>query len=66
MFEWAWCKVKTLKKVDEERDGKYPAFRRWDAFKWKKWKFYFGAITFLPLRLFLSFGIVFFCYIFVR
>jgi len=34
MFEWAWCKVRILKRVDEERDGKYPAFRRWDAYKW--------------------------------
>ncbi len=66
MFEWAWCKIRTLRKVDEERDGKYPAFRRWDAYKWKKWRYYFGAITFLPIRLISSFSLVFFCYIFVR
>lgn len=66
MFEWAWCKVRRLKKVDEERDGKYPAFKRWDAYLWNKWKFYFGAVTFLPLRLFSSFAIIIFCYIFVR
>jgi hypothetical protein len=34
MFEWAWSKVKPLKRVDEERDGLYPAFRRWDIYKW--------------------------------
>jgi hypothetical protein len=66
MLEWAWCKIQILKNVDEERDGKYPAFRRWDAHKWQKWRFYFGAVTFLPLRLFLSLALVIICYIFVR
>ena len=66
MFEWAWASIKPLRDVNEDRDGKYPAFRRWDAYKWKKWRFYFGAVTFMPIRFILSICIVIFCYIFVR
>ena len=65
-FEWAWANVKPIRKIDEERDSKYPAFRRWDAHKWRKWKFYFGAITFMPLRILCSILLVLVCYIFVR
>lgn len=65
-FEWAWMQVKPVRDIVEERDSKYPAFRRWDAFRWRKWKFYFGAITVMPLRLFLSFLLVMLCYVFVK
>jgi hypothetical protein len=65
-FEWAWAKVKTLRVIDETRDGKYPPFRRWDAYKWRKWRFYFGAITFMPLRLILSVLILLMNYVFAR
>jgi len=65
-FEWAWVQVKPLRDVNEDRDGKFAPFRRWDAFKWQKWKFYFGAVTFMPIRLLLGFLGVFTCYIFVK
>ena len=65
-FEWAWASVKSIRIIDEERDRKYPAFRRDDAYQWSKWKFYFGAITFMPLRLISSVLVILFCYIFVR
>ena len=31
LFEWAWIKVKVIRDVNEERDSKYPAYRRVDA-----------------------------------
>jgi hypothetical protein len=65
-FEWAWASVKSIRKVDEERDSKYPAFRRWDVNKWKKWKFYFGAMTLMPIRLFCSIILLIICYILVK
>lgn len=66
LFEWAWCKVKPIREINEERDSKYPAYRRIDAKNWKKWKFYFGAVTFMPLRFFLSLTMVFLLFIFVK
>lgn len=66
MFEWAWIKVRAIREIDEDRDGKYPAFRRWDAKDWKKWKFYFGAVTVMPLRVFLSILTIFMVYILVK
>ncbi len=51
MFEFAWKKMKPFYNVNEERDSKYPAYRRNDAKNWKKWKFYPGALTILPIRL---------------
>jgi|LauGreDrversion4_2_1035121.scaffolds.fasta_scaffold1537284_1 hypothetical protein len=65
-FEWAWIQVKPLREINEERDGKFGPFRRWDASKWQKWKFYFGAVTFMPIRLILGFLGVFTCYISVK
>ena len=65
-FEWAWAMVKPIRNVDEDRDSKYPAFRRWDAHKWKKWRFYFGAITFMPLRLVCSVLSILVLYVLVR
>lgn len=66
MFEWAWSQVKPLREIDEQRDSKFPAFRRWDAFRWRKWKFYFGAVTFMLIRLVLGFLFVLLCYVFVK
>jgi len=65
-FEWAWAQVKPIRKIDESRDSKYPAFRRWDVHKWRKWRFYFGAVTFMLLRFICSLLLVIICYIFVR
>jgi len=66
MFEWAWASVKSIRNIDEDRDSKFPAFRRWDAHKWGKWRFYFGALTFMLLRLVCSVLVILVCYIFVR
>lgn len=52
--------------MDEKRDSKYPAFRRLDATKWRKWKFYIGAITILPLRLILTLFLLICCYLSAR
>ena len=64
MFEWAWSQVQNIKHVDEARDSQYPAYRRLDAKKWRKWKFYFGAVTWMPIRIVLGFGsvVVLFCF----
>ena len=65
-FEWAWIQIKPLREIDETRDSKYPAFRRWDAYHWRKWRFYFGAVTVMPFRFVASFLSVVLCYIFVK
>lgn len=48
--EYAFSKTKRFRKVDEERDGKFPAFRRKDVNKWARWKFYPGAMLVMPIR----------------
>ena len=58
IFQWAWKKIKPLREVDEARDSKYPPFRRVDVQKWKKGKFYLGAVTLLPLRFLIGLFIV--------
>lgn len=65
-FEWAWAKVKTIQQVDETRDSQYPAFRRLDAKNWRKWHFYLGAITLMPIRLIISVIPLIVLYIYVR
>jgi hypothetical protein len=66
MFEWAWKKMKPLHEVNEERDSKFPAYRRWDVDKWKKWKFYPGAISLLPFKFFGTIFLLIILYIVVR
>jgi hypothetical protein len=66
MFEWAWHQAKPIREIDEARDSQYNTFRRWDVKNWKKWKFYFGAVTVLPLRMFISLLLVLLVFIFVR
>lgn len=51
IFEWAWKVGKPFREVNEERDSKVPEFRRYDAKLWEKWKFYPGAISFLPAKM---------------
>ncbi len=34
----------------------FPAFRRLDSQRWRKWMFYPGAVTFFPIRTFISLG----------
>ena len=66
MFEWAWQQIKVLREIEEERDSKFAPFRRWDAYKWRKWHYYFGAVTFMPIRLIIGFLSIFLCYVFVK
>lgn len=52
-IEYAWSRTKRFREIDEERDGKFPAFRRVDAKNWSRWKFYPGAMFLMPARLIL-------------
>ena len=51
---------------NEKRDQQYPAFRRQDVHRWRRWKFYPGALTIMPLRLILMVVIGIFAYLSVR
>ena len=50
-IEYAFLRLKRFKNIDEERDSRFPAFRRRDAHLWSKWKFYPGALLSMPFRL---------------
>ena len=52
LFEYAWKFTARHRNIDEERDKRFPAWRRNDAPKWNKLTLYLGAVTFLPLRMF--------------
>jgi len=45
LFEWAWCKMYRFRHPIKELEAIMPAYRRDDASKWAKWKFYPGAVT---------------------
>jgi hypothetical protein len=66
MFEWAWYKMKPIREVNEERDSKFPAFRRWDVPMWKKWKFYPGALLYMPFRFWFTIFLLVILYIVVK
>jgi hypothetical protein len=66
LFEYCWSDLKPLREVDEARDSKYPAYRRYDVKNWAKWKFYPGAVTVLPIRYFLSLFSVFFTFFLIK
>jgi hypothetical protein len=65
-FEWCWHVTKPIREIDEARDSKYPAFRRNDAKKWRRWKFYPGAMTFFVFRLFLAIFNLLLCYLLTK
>ena len=48
-IEWALMKAKPLSNVDEERDSKYPAFRRYDTKYWVRPYLYVGSL-FMPIK----------------
>lgn len=50
-IEWCLSRVKRMQQVDEKRDSQFPAFRRLDASKWSRLKFYPGCLLGMPLRL---------------
>ena len=50
VFNWAWKQLSPLINSSEKVDSQYSAFRRTDIKKWNKLKFFFGAITVMPIR----------------
>ena len=51
VFEMMYCRVnKRFTDGNEERDCRFPMFRRTDVKKWRRWHFYPGAMTLLPIR----------------
>jgi len=50
LFEWAWYANRRFRKNIPELDALLPAFRRNDAPKWQKWRFYPGAMTIMIPR----------------
>ena len=55
-FEWGWSKMYRFRFPNKELNDITPAFRRDDAPKWQKWKFYPGAMTVLFPRLLMFIG----------
>ena len=66
IFEWAYQKVKPIREINEERDSQYPAYRRLDVKNWARWKFWFGAMTWMQIRLIMPMLILFLQYIYVK
>ncbi len=66
LIEYALYKCKPVIKIDEARDSKYPAFRRYDVKEWKRWRLYLigGPIVFL--RLVATVSIVIFYFIILK
>jgi hypothetical protein len=48
LIEFALSKSKAVRKLDEARDSKYPAFRRTDIKNWNRVRLYFGAPLVVP------------------
>lgn len=66
LFEYSWYQTACVRDGNEKRDQQYPAFRRQDVKRWRRWKFYPGALTIMPLRLILLLIIGISAYISVR
>ncbi|CDW83074.1 acyltransferase family protein [Stylonychia lemnae] len=66
MLEWSWIQMKVFREVNEDRDSQYPPYRRLDVRNWQKWKFYFGAMTLLPIRLLLCTIILIILFLFIK
>ena len=50
IVEWILNKCSPILKINEERDSKYPAYRRHDTHLWTRWRLYPGAMTYLIPR----------------
>lgn len=48
LIEYAFIKTKVVRKVNEERDSKFPAFRRTDVNLWKRGRLYLMAPLTFP------------------
>lgn len=64
-IEYALYKCRAVIKVDEERDSKYSAFRRYDVKYWKRWRLYLFA-PILPLKMVISILNMVLLYIVIR
>lgn len=49
-IEYSFYRTKRFRSKDEQRDSRFPAYRRFDSQKWSRWKFYPGAMFLLPTR----------------
>jgi hypothetical protein len=59
LFEYAMKETKMVRKVVEERDSLFPAWRRLDTDKISRWRMYPFAMTIMPVRILLTvFGLV--------
>ena len=56
-IEYALKKTKSVRKVDEARDSKFSAFRRWDVSMWSRPRLYLAA-PLVPFRFFTAIGLV--------
>jgi hypothetical protein len=54
LFELAWKKTLRYRDPIPELEMAIPAYRRNDAPKWRKWRFYLGAMTVLLPRILIS------------
>lgn len=50
-IEYAFSRLKRMQQVDEKRDSQFQGFRRLDAKKWHRCKFYPGAMFSMPARM---------------
>lgn len=65
LIEYSLYKVKEPWNIKEERDSKYPAFRRYDAVHWKRWRLYLAS-PFVLTRVVLSLQVPISMYIFIK
>jgi hypothetical protein len=65
-LEYAWSLIPRYLVANEARDSMFPAFRRLDSHKWRKWMFYPGAVTLFPIRTMISLGTLVLLVIFLR
>jgi len=54
LFAYGVYGNRAVKNWDEDRDSKYPAYRRYDTKNWNYLYLYLGAITLMPVRAFLG------------
>ena len=66
LFEWAWFKTRRSRAPIHELNAQFPELSRPEAPRWKKWKHYPGAVTFLIPRLFIGVGIFIWSGILIR
>jgi len=60
LFAYGVYGNQAVRNVVEERDSKYPAYRRYDTKNWNLPMLYLGAITLLPIRLCIGIGMTIF------